>query len=82
MHLKRFIKQIAINIGSNISDLRTQHDADLRTERANQALNPNTRFLISRKVTKIWNLFIAYLRVMKSAWQTTYSDQVQRLYRF
>ena len=38
------LKEIAINTGSNLSDLRNQHEADLRTERVNQALNPNTQF--------------------------------------
>ena len=38
------LKQIAINIGSNLSDLRNQSEADSRTERVNQATNPNTQF--------------------------------------
>ena len=38
------LKQIAINTGSNLSDLRNQSEADLRTEKRNQALNPNTQF--------------------------------------
>ena len=38
------LKQIASNTGSNLSDLRNQSEADLRTERVNQALNPNTQF--------------------------------------
>ena len=43
-------KQIAINTGSNLSDLRHQHEADLRTERVNQALNPTTQlYNISRR---------------------------------
>ena len=37
-------KQIAINTGSNLPDLTNRSDADLRTERVNQALNPNTQF--------------------------------------
>ena len=36
------LKHVAINTGSNLSDLRNQNEADLRTERINQALNPNT----------------------------------------
>ena len=36
------LKQTAINTGSNFSDLRNQSEADLRTGRVNQALNPNT----------------------------------------
>ena len=39
-----FLKQIAINTGPNLSDLRNQHGADLRTERVNQALNTNAQF--------------------------------------
>ena len=35
-------KQIAINTGSNLSDLRNQSEDDLRTERVNGAINPNT----------------------------------------
>ena len=43
------LKQIAISTGSNLPYLRNQSEADLRTERVNQAPNPNTRFLnISR----------------------------------
>ena len=38
------LKQIAINTDSNLSDMRYQSEADLRIERANQALNPNTHF--------------------------------------
>ena len=38
------IKQIAVNTRSNSSDLRNQHEADLRTERVNQALNTNAQF--------------------------------------
>ena len=38
------LKDIAINTGSNLHELRNQHEADLRTERVNQALNPNPQF--------------------------------------
>ena len=37
-------KHVAINTGSNLSDLRNQSEADLRAERVNQALDPNTHF--------------------------------------
>ena len=37
-------KQIAFNTGSDLSDLRNQNEADLKTETTNQALNPNTQF--------------------------------------
>ena len=37
------LKPIAINTGSNLSDLRNQHEAGLRTERVNQALNTNAQ---------------------------------------
>ena len=33
-----------MNTGSNLSDLRNQSEAGLKTERVNQALNPNTQF--------------------------------------
>ena len=33
-----------INTGSNFADLRNQSEADLRTERVNQALNPDTQY--------------------------------------
>ena len=38
------LKDIAKNTGSNLHELRNQHEADLRTERVNQALNPNPQF--------------------------------------
>ena len=38
------LTQVAINTGSNLSDLRNQNEADLRTERVNEATNPNTQF--------------------------------------
>ena len=38
------LKQAAINTGSNVSDLRNQHEADLRTERVTQALDTNAQF--------------------------------------
>ena len=41
---KRLSKKVAINTGSNLSDTRNHNEADLRTERVNQALNPNTQF--------------------------------------
>ena len=41
---KHLQKQVAINTGSNLSDLRNQHEADVRTDRINQALNPTTQF--------------------------------------
>ena len=41
---EHLVKQIAINTGSDLSDLRNQSEADLRTERVNQALNPNAQF--------------------------------------
>ena len=42
---EHLIKQIAINTSSNLPDLGNQHEADLRIERVNQALNPTTKFL-------------------------------------
>ena len=42
--IESLLKQTAINTGSNLSVLRNQSEADLRTERVNQALNPNTQF--------------------------------------
>ena len=68
------LKQIAINTGSDLSDMRNQNEADLRTERVTQALNPNTRFSISHEVTMIWNPIIAYRRAMKSRWETIYHE--------
>ena len=41
---EHLLKQIAMNTGSNLSDLRNQSEADLRTERVNQARNPNAQF--------------------------------------
>ena len=41
---EHLFKQIAINTGSNLSYLRNHSEADLRTERVNQALNLNTQF--------------------------------------
>ena len=41
---ENLLQQIAISTGPNLSDLGNQSDADLRTERINQALNPNTQF--------------------------------------
>ena len=34
------LKQIAINTGSNLSDLRSEHDQETRTERINNAIRP------------------------------------------
>ena len=68
------LKQIVINTGSNLSGVRNQKEADLRTERVNQALNPNTCFLISHEVTMICTLFIACHRAMMSRWETIYHE--------
>ena len=54
--------------------MRNQDEAGLRTGRVNQALNPNTLFLISHEVTMIRNLIIAYRRAMKSRWKTIYLE--------
>ena len=40
---EHLLKQIAINTGSNLPGLGNQSEADLRTERVNQALNPNAQ---------------------------------------
>ena len=44
MLLKSLLKQIAINTGSDLSDMRQQHHADLRTERINQAVDHTTNY--------------------------------------
>ena len=62
---EHLLKQIAMNTGSNLSDLRNQSEADLRTERVNQALNPNTQFIMYHEVTMRWNQCIAYHQAMK-----------------
>ena len=38
---ENLLKQIAINTGSNLSDMRNQNEADLITEKVNKALNTN-----------------------------------------
>ena len=41
---EHLLQHIAISTGSDLSDLRNKSEADLRTERVNQALNPNAQF--------------------------------------
>ena len=38
------LKEIAKNTGSNLSELRNDSHQELRTDRVNQALNPNPQF--------------------------------------
>ena len=61
------LKQIAINTGSNLSDLRNQHEADLRIERVNQALTLIHNFIIYHKLTRRWKQIIAYRRARKQS---------------
>ena len=60
---EHLLKQIAANTGANIHDLRNGSHQEFRTDRVNQALNP--QFIIYHKVTMRWNQCIAYHRVMK-----------------
>ena len=41
---EHLLKQIATNTGANIHGLRNDSHQELRTDRVNQALNPNTQF--------------------------------------
>ena len=41
---EHLLKQIATNTGANIHDLRNESHQELRTDRINQALNPNAHF--------------------------------------
>ena len=41
---EHLLKQIATNTGANIHDLRNESHQKLRTDRINQALNPNVQF--------------------------------------
>ena len=41
---EHLLKQIATNTGANIHDLRNDSHQELRTDRVNQALNPNPQF--------------------------------------
>ena len=41
---EHLLKQIATNTGANINDLRNESHQERRTDRINQALNPNAQF--------------------------------------
>ena len=41
---EHLLKEIAVNTGSNLHELRSESHQELRAERVNQALNPNPQF--------------------------------------